>query len=241
MIHLIKSKDVANVISTTTNGSLLSKQYVEDLVKSGLDLIRISVEHVNSEGYKKITSTFSDYEQIVANVRNLYDAKKRSASKLYIQVKITNSGMSKQQIENFYNEFKSISDEVRVDTLMGWSLSEKKDFTLGNNVATGMDGISELKDRLICPEPFSKLAINSDGNVSVCCVDWSHGAIVGDVRTHSLDEIWNGELLNHIRVSHIRGERSNIGPCAQCQYVLGVRSQEDLDKYKDELLKIYCK
>lgn len=240
MVRLIKSQSVANVVSTTTNGSLLDANCIDNLIASKLDLIRISIEHVNSEGYSKVTNTFSDYDKIISNVSNLYRVKESAKSKLYVTVKITDSGMSNEDLDKFHRDFRGIGDEIRVDTLMGWSFSEKKDFTLGKDVHTGMNGKSQLREHIICPEPFTKLAINSDGTVSVCCVDWSQGTVVGDVRTDTIDTIWNGKKMNNFRNFHISGGRQHIEPCAQCQYVKGISKNEDLDLFKERLQKIYC-
>jgi len=239
MIKIIKAANVARVISTTTNGSLLDRDCAESLLKSGLDMLRISVEQTDTDGYRSVTRTGTTYEQILENVTNLYKLKIETGCRLHIIVKITDSGLDKNQIEKFYQDFSSICDEIRVDSLMGWSYSEKKDFTLGKIVSTGMDGKTTLHERSICPEPFSKCAVNSDGSVSVCCVDWSQKTMVGDVKVNSLDEIWNGQKLKEFRMLHINGNREKIGPCSKCQYLKGFPENEDLDNYRDELMKIY--
>jgi len=126
MVRLIKSRNVASVVSTTTNGSLLDANCIDNLITSKLDLIRISIEHVNNEGYCKVTNTFSDYDKIISNVSNLYRSKRSAKSKLYVTVKITDSGMSNEDLDKFHKDFRGIGDEVRVDTLMGWSFSENQ-------------------------------------------------------------------------------------------------------------------
>jgi len=42
---------------------------------------------------------------------------------------------------------------------MGWSRSFEKEIK-GIINKTGMDGITEKNDRVVCPEPSSKLAVN---------------------------------------------------------------------------------
>lgn len=47
---------------------------------------------------------------------------------------------------------KNISDSLNIETLMGWSKSEEKDFTLGKAVEYGMSGAVQLKgDRKVYP------------------------------------------------------------------------------------------
>jgi len=68
MIYYAKKRNVAHSIETTTNGSLLTLEKSKELIQSGLDRIRISINHVNDDGYKHITKTFSDYSRLLKNV-----------------------------------------------------------------------------------------------------------------------------------------------------------------------------
>ncbi|HMA65666.1 MAG: radical SAM/SPASM domain-containing protein [Fibrobacterota bacterium] len=239
MIRYIKDADVANCISTTSNGSLLDKDCAEKIIDSGLDMIRISVESTDNDGYRRITQTDTTYETIVENVTYLYHLKKKKGSGLYITVKITDVNLQDEQKEKFRRDFTPIADQVRIDTLMGWSYSQKKDFTLGANVTTGIDGETLLKKRIVCPEPFSKMAVNSDGSVSMCCVDWSQGTVVGNVAKNSIFEIWNSEQLRQYRLLHSKNKRHEIPPCNDCQYLCGFPPCDDLDKFGIQLVSMY--
>lgn len=129
---------------------------------------------------------------------------------------------------------------MNIDTLMGWSLCEQKDFTLGIIPGKGMDGQTAIKnDRKVCPLPFYTLSVNFNGLVSVCCVDWSWGTIVGDVRKESLTDIWNGRPLRALRMRQLKNERSKIKVCANCQYMQGIKHESDIDNYSDELIEKY--
>lgn len=239
MARYAKQRDVARVVSTTSNGALITEELAAKIAESGLDNIRISVEHVSDKGYEDITLTFSDYEKIRRNVETLFRAKQRAKSSLRVFVKITDTGLRPEEKKKFEEDFGPIADMLTIGTLMGWSMSEVKDFTLGMSPATGMDSVSPLRERAVCPEPFSRLAVNFDGQVSVCCVDWSFGTIVGDLKTNTLDEIWNGEKLRAFRMTHLEGKRSTIAACAKCQYLRGFPPSRDLDDEAQDLLSVY--
>lgn len=242
MVSYAKNARIAFTIEITTNASRLSEELANELLDAGLDSIRISVEHVTSEGYLKITKQFGSYEQIVKNISYLYNEKIRRKSHLKIFAKIIDTGLSKEETEKFYNDFLPISDIARVEGIMGWGYSEKKDFTLGLKPTVGMDGITLLKqDRIVCPEPFKMLAINFNGRVSPCCDDWAHNLIIGDVRQESVQEIWKGQNLARIRRLHLENKRCELPTCANCQYMLGVTDLFDLDKSRISLLKKFEK
>ncbi len=239
MAAYAKRAGVADLVATTTNASLLTEDISRELIRSGCDQIRISVIHVGSDRYRELTRTYSDYERIRSNVAYLYEEKKRQRRSLRVLVKINDTGLTEDERAKFREDFGPISDELRIDSLMGWSLSDTKDFTLGVPVSSGMDGVSPLRDRRVCPEPFSRLAVNFDGQVSVCCVDWSFGTIVGDLRRESLAEVWNGERLRRFRLAHLEGRRGEIPACANCQYLLGEAPERDLDEHAEALIPLY--
>ncbi len=42
-----------------------------------------------------------------------------------------------------------------------------------------------------CPLPFSEMEIVRDGNIYLCCPSWNNFYSIGNIYTHSLEEIWN--------------------------------------------------
>jgi radical SAM protein with 4Fe4S-binding SPASM domain len=65
----------------------------------------------------------------------------------------------------------------------------------------------------ICPFPFYSCVINCDGTVTACCVDWNKNTIIGDLRTESFEDIWNGKKAYDLRL------RLLDGPCRDCQFL----------------------
>jgi len=182
MIAYAKEKEVSDQVAVTTNGAALTKKRASELLESGLDFIRISIEHVNDDGYREITKTFSDYDRIRRNVEVLYNEKIRTNNDLHMHVKIVDTGLSEEEKEKFIADFSPISDTINIDCLMGWSNGYDKENDIPISSLHGMTGTNKQNEQIVCPEPFKTLAVNFDGTVSVCCVDWSHGTVVGDLR-----------------------------------------------------------
>ena len=71
----------------------------------------------------------------------------------------------------------------------------------------------------ICLDFLNHPAISAQGKVSICVrFDPKGVGVIGDVRTQSLEEIWNGrqrlEWLEH----HKQGRRKNVPLCSACEY-----------------------
>jgi len=215
MIQYAKDKDVAEEIRIVTNGTLLNPSINRKLIKAGLNLIQISINAVSDEGYYKICNRKINYEKLVENVTDLY----KNRGSCQIHIKFLDCNRSDKERTKFIKDFEKISTSINIETLHGWSMSSIKDFTLGTNPTTTPDGVPFIHKE-VCPYPFFSLAVNFNGTVSICCIDWSHSTIVGDLRKQSLHEVWTGKKLFDFRVMHLKKERCRNRTCKDCQYIL---------------------
>jgi radical SAM protein with 4Fe4S-binding SPASM domain len=240
MVTLIKQRNVAQKVVLLTNASLLTKAKATALIESGLDVIRISVEHVSAEGYRSLTQVFGDYDRIVNNVKFLREERDRLKAPLFISAKLIDLGLTTEELEIFSRDFAPICDEISRTTAQGWSHSDLFDFTLGTSPQVSLDGHTTLRpERIICPFPFYMLAVNSNGLVSTCTDDWSYKTIVGDANKETLQQIWNGQRLSKFRKLHLNGDRNLNEACSQCHCIQGIPDDSDLDSDREKLQKIF--
>jgi len=240
MVRLAREKNVADKIAILTNGALLTRELSVALLNAGLDVIRISVEHVSSEGYRTLTQTYDNYDAIVENVRTLREESERLGSSLFIAAKLIDFGLSGEELDRYARDFSPLCDEVARTTAQGWSLSEIFDFTLGTNPSVSLDGRTPLKSkRIACPFPFYTMAVNANGLVSPCPDDWSHKAAVGDTHRETLQDIWRGERLREFRLMHLTGRRGLNEACAQCHCIQGIPEDSDLDSHLPRLTGLF--
>ena len=50
-----------------------------------------------------------------------------------------------------------------------------------------------------CPIPFASASILHNGDVLMCTHDWAREEVLGNVRDHTLSELWNGDRMREIR------------------------------------------
>lgn len=229
MIKDLKEADVVERIWTKTNGALLNPELNTKIIEAGLDLMCISVESVNVEGYLKIANVKIDYEKFKDNIADFFS--RRAQCKLYIKIADTN--LSEEEIAKFYRDFEDISDYIGIEKLMGWSYSDIKDFTLGTNPDT-YDGLP-LIPKDVCAYPFYIMAINFNGTVSLCGNDCSHHTVVGDCNNESLKEIWEGKALYEFQKMHLECRRHENKACGNCYYLQVV--PDNIDPFRFQILE----
>jgi radical SAM protein with 4Fe4S-binding SPASM domain len=60
------------------------------------------------------------------------------------------------------------------------------------------------------------MVIDWNGDVVLCCDDWNHSTVLGNLKEQTIEEIWNGEKLRNIRKAHINGEFYKVRLCSEC-------------------------
>jgi len=133
MIRYAKQKGVSEFIEIVTNGSKLNPQLNRQLVESGLDRVRISIEEVSEEGYHQIAGVNIDFDQLVANIKDLYEQSEHEDGGLEIYVKTVDAAVGTKEKEDvFYQLFGGICHKIWIDHIVpvwsGWNeLSERFD------------------------------------------------------------------------------------------------------------------
>jgi Radical SAM superfamily/Iron-sulfur cluster-binding domain len=229
MIRYAKRSGMVNAVNMSTNAALLSESRVDALLDSGIDMIKISVEAVDEEGYRRIARVDFDYQELLQRVAYLY--KHRGNCKVY--AKIIDFGLTEAETQKFFADFNAISDFITMDKASGWTMTAVKDFTLGSNPAGYLD-LPKFEVKNVCPLPFFSLSINFNGQVSICCVDWTMATTVGDLSKESLYDLWHGDRLYEFRKMHLTGNRKNNPACADCFAING--SIDNLDPHAEAIL-----
>tara|TARA_R110002072_G_scaffold132740_1_gene272949 strand:+ start:1398 stop:2405 length:1008 start_codon:yes stop_codon:yes gene_type:complete len=217
-------------VDTTTNASLLTPELSDQIIEAGLTRINISIEGMTQKQYIDFAKHKVDFENLVSNIRYFYENRKQCE----MIVKINGDFLSKEDEENFYKTFGDIADGVFVEHVMEcWP-----EFALnGGLIANSEFGIykQQIKEVQACPYVFYSFAINSDGRVSSCFLDWSRKLIVGDTRTESVKDIWYGTRLKTLQKLMLNKKRKSHPVCGNCgQMTHG--QPDDIDAHADNLI-----
>ena len=141
--------------------------------------------------------------------------------------------MSEPEKDNFNRDFYNISDRIFIENLVPcWPNFNPKGIKYGN---IGIYG-NALTSVQTCPYIFYSIAINSDGLVSLCFLDWNRQLLLGDLRKENLVDIWNSKLLRDYRIWHLSFGRKILRSCENCkQLVYGL--PDDIDAYAKEIME----
>lgn len=234
MVALCKKHNICQRTEIITNGSLLTNEISNELISSGIDFLRISVEGLSSEKYKEVTGKSIDFEAFVKNIKYFYD-KKNESTKVYI--KIMDKLMDKNESEDdFYNLFGSCCDNIAIEHMV--PAYKDVDYSNRGNFDEGMTGYKR-EDIFVCPRPFYMLSVLPDGEVIPCCYGCGSMSL-GNIKNSSVKEIWEGDKIRKIRLMMLEKGRFAHHFCKDCNMPVYVqKSEDDLDSAREHLIESY--
>ena len=201
-------------IIIVTNGSLLSPPRTKELFQAGMDDIQVSIDAYSGKTYALVRPGL-DFNRTVQNTRALIEYRK--GHKVTVNFLKQQSNIGEQQ--DFIRYWKKHGARTR-STEMSNRAGEVYDYKQ-LHIPEERTWKKRIRKTVVGPipcmaGPFERLNILWDGRVIVCCQDWGAEAILGDLSSQSLSDIWNGELTGHYRdlLWHGRFQESPI--CHKC-------------------------
>ncbi len=223
-------------INFFTNGSLLTEEVTNKLLKSKLDLIMISVDGGNQEDYEKIRRGLS-WKTLIKNVYYLVQRKKQLNSNLFIQTAIIPQVANQHSVGTYFAVFKTLG----VDHVGGSGVNNIGGLIDADNMRLN----GQHYDLSALPKPcwkiFLDLSIASDGRALVCAQDVVGALPIGDLKTQTLKEIWQGKVMSEVREKFIYGKKNEIPFCDKCDYMLGCVTPDWWKVSQDEWKEAYEK
>ena len=246
MLELTMRLEVTERIELTTNASMLTPKMSEGILQicreypSTALFTRYSIYSPRQDKNELITSSKIPVERIrdnIAEFQRIRDELKLKNVSTYAKML---SSFDEREDNEFLDAYRDVVDDVAIELPHNWS-SVDDDRLLSSLYST--EKLKRLVEQTapmpkVCGYPFTTMAVQSDGQVVICCVDWSRGTYIGDASKESLVEIWNGERLKNIRRLHLTGRRGEISSCRNCQVLQGSRNQsvDSLDDVSPSIL-----
>lgn len=193
MIYYIKFKLPRCNAVFATNGTLMDKGFIDKIIISGLDEIQFSIDGTK-ETYEKIRN-FA-YDKLVNNILSfISERNNRSDSKIKIVVKMVLFEETDKIIKEFIDFWTNKVDRVKIQPRVEYK---------------------EYRRDVLCNELFNDfLVVLSNGVVTPCCADYEGELKLGNANNKTLNEIWIGEKINNLRISHLNKKFPEI--CSRCK------------------------
>lgn len=206
-------------IDIVTNGTLLTPDRGRELIARGTDLLEISLDAATEETYAAIHKS-GDFDKVRRHVEALV----ANPGRARVRVRFLWQAANEAETARFKAYWRARGAEIaigpmgnRAGTLAGFGeIRGSWHRTTARRIVDAMGGWLPS-----CTHPFTLLSVLHDGRAPLCCGDWGPEAVLGDLSTQTLPEVWNGETINRFRAA-LRARRPDlVHPCRGCSVVEG--------------------
>ena len=211
MVRIAEEAGVA--VNLDTNATVLTGSLSRALIEAGLSKIQFSLDGETKELYEKMRKG-ANFERTLDHVLSFLKIKK--------SLKRRKPHVSIQAIK-FYKagEPLRLSPEFR-KLFRGLPVNEFNGVWARNWAGTFKDS-PEINARLgkkyfQCAWLWKALAVYYDGTVALCCTDFFERHNLGDLKTQSLMEVWNGPRMQEMRRRHQKEDYRGL-PCEHCDFL----------------------
>ena len=179
-------------IVMNTNGTLLTNNMIDKIIKSPLNIIRFSIDG-SAETFKRVRGV--ELEKIEKNILKLKKEKDARRPGLSMGVVFTVEDETQEDVDEYIEHWKTIVDHVRTQPKLIQSPRKEP-----------------------CPEPFGKdygkLVVLWDGTVIPCCVDYNASLKLGNAHKERVGDLWYNSEIKALRNQHEKGNYPKV--CVNC-------------------------
>jgi len=219
LISYAHKKGLGTLLSSNMN---VLPDNPETLIKSGLDLLIVSLDGATKETYEKYRIG-GDFNKVINNIKELIELKRKfGRRKPIIKIQFIIMSHNESEINVIQNIAKKVMvNEVIYKTVYLCDDTEKqflpKDKRYSCYSGRKVKGILERIEPINnwCDALWDEGIICSDGSVSLCCRDYDAEFNLGNLNKSKFIDIWNGRKYQSLR-KQIMENKMKIKQCRNC-------------------------
>lgn len=208
--------------STSTNAHYLTRENAQKTIESGLSRIIISMDGTDQETYQTYR-VGGQLDKVIEGIRHLTEAKKASKNHApFIILQFIVFEHNRHQIPAIRQLAHSLGvDKLELKTAQVYNFENGSTLipTDGkySRYKKNKNGVYQIKNQLRnkCWKMWHSCVMTWDGAIVPCCFDKDARYRMGNIRTQTFAEIWNGEAYINFR-QRLFSDRKSIDICENC-------------------------
>lgn len=200
-----------NYVYITTNGALATEERLKEVIDSGLDSLKFSINAGTRETYVFIHGA-DDFDKVIERLMFCYRYRESTGKKFRLYVSYIVTRFNQHEIESFRENYSRYCDYIAFCPV----------FNLGGLVPEIYTDIMPLDakkpEKRPCHNLFDAIGITCEGYLTACgCADFQSYLIVADLNKTSLYDGWYSEKFTELRKRYIEDNLQGL-QCYNCVY-----------------------
>ena len=220
-IRIIRKELPSVKLYLSTNAQLLGEERSRILLDEDLlDVINFDIDGLTKSTFEGIRVRL-DFDTVTDNVKYFLNYKKSlNKTKPETRVTIIDMKPTKDEVADFVKYWSPLADKVDINHYNTWGgTQDELNYDDSHENSKHQDKLKESQNEkfdFACTHPWEEMVIGADGRVGLCCLDHELNEQVGDIKLNTLQEIWQGDIINDYRNKQLNLDYSSIGSCKDC-------------------------
>jgi hypothetical protein len=198
IMRYVREDDTAK-IELNTNGELMTRDMAESILDAGIELVRFSIDGFSEETFSQ-SRVGVDYRTTIERTLEFISLAKKKGGAGRIEVRMIDLEINKHEQHAFKEFWSAAGAEAVITSPYRWPWEP---------------GVERVN--LPCLKILREMFFYVDGKATLCCWDTHERAVIGDVTTEHVLDIWNGTVNQNYRSLLARGMRDRILLCSRCE------------------------
>lgn len=204
----------------TSNASLSDKDTVYELMWSGLDSLKWSVNAADMEQFETVMGVKKkNYIRALKNIKDAHAVREKYGFETGLYASsIKYDGEHQKSMEQLLEDYvlPYVDEHYWLPLYSMGSFAAQREKELGYKPTAGNQGrLGALREPLPCWSAFTEGHVRSDGGLSACCFDAGGQWLMGDLTKESFMSAWNSTKFKNLRKAHLDGDVTGT-PCEAC-------------------------
>ncbi|MEW6667491.1 MAG: radical SAM protein [Thermodesulfobacteriota bacterium] len=211
LIRILGSRCRDNHTLLVTNGHYLDHEMIRLILDAGIQDIQISLNAYGEKNYQWLTGS-SHYDRVVENIRNLVRMKEAFGNgRPRITTHIAGIREFQDDFVPFLEQWAPLVENARIREIKDWSGLTR------NNGLHPLVADEIHCERYPCAWLWECMEFHPSGAAYACSFhSFFNTPPLGNILEESVNELWHGPSLDHIREEHIQGRAGEVDFCARC-------------------------
>ena len=194
-----------------TNGLLMNETISQALIDLPITRVYFSLDAATPETFFKVRGK-NELPRVEENILKFLEIRDAKKSKLpIVRVSFCLTENNAHEKDMFIEKWRHHVDHVDIQTVHDFSrVQEMSRMSNEELFAPTEKSVAGAKRN----QPWEKLTVWANGDVSPCCTFHGKNLIIGNVNLETVDELWNGEKITKVRDQVASGKLNPV--CHEC-------------------------
>ena len=194
----------------TTNGHFLTPPVADAILAmgGGIHKLYVSFQGIDKESYEKTMRGNMDFDRTMANVNHFIEIQRsRGLTRPRLWITMVDTAVIDARKAVDYWRSRGVASKYTTLENRGGNIKDAESFSRTH----------AMSYYTTCTRLFKQAYIMFNGDLVLCCVDYSREQVLGNIVGSSIADIWNGPVATEIRRRYLGHEFARLPLCGSCK------------------------